>query len=362
MSFLLGDAVDVAAFAHVGCAPAARGLLRVAPDDFQVDEICDVVHDEAGEHVWLWIEKTGLTTVQVAERLAAAADVALRDIGYSGLKDRHAVTRQWFSLVWPIKSELPVWPADTDFRVLAVHRHGRKLRRGTHRANRFEIVVRDVAGLDSSLLTERVAEIRCNGVPNYFGPQRFGHGGRNVALSRALFAGRRLSRGRRNFALSAARSLVFNAVLDARLRAGAWPTPLAGEVFMLAGSRSVFSAADTDEPWDSLVERAAHGDIQPTGPMPGREGRASLRPVDAAGAIEDRVCADLAEFVDGLDAFGVEAERRALCLPVDALQAAVDGRDLHLSFVLPAGAFATSVLRELVEVTDVSTRSADGRG
>ncbi|HET7315009.1 tRNA pseudouridine(13) synthase TruD [Salinisphaera sp.] len=354
MSYLNGDAVDVAGFAYVEAEPPGHGRLRFAPDDFRVEEICDVELQGAGEHLWLWVEKTGLTTPQVAERLAASLGLAVRDIGYSGLKDRHGVTRQWFSLIWPIKRELPAWPNDPDCRVLEAARHGRKLRRGTHRANRFEIIVRDIEDLDEADLTARVSRVRGAGVPNYFGPQRFGHGGRNIALSRALFSGRRLSRGRRGFALSAARSLIFNAVLDARLRADTWPGPLRGDVFMLAGSRSVFAAATTDESWDSLLERAARGDIRPTGPMPGRPGSAAVRPTDAAAEIENRVLTGLSEFVDGLSAFGVDAERRALCLPVADLAAEVAGRDLRLSFSLPAGAFATSVLRELVRVEDVA--------
>ncbi|MGB7757736.1 MAG: tRNA pseudouridine(13) synthase TruD [Salinisphaera sp.] len=356
MAYLNGDAVDVAAFAHAESEPIGFGQLRVAPDDFRVEELCDVDLSGEGEHVWLWIEKTGLSTPQAVERLAAALGVAVRDIGYSGLKDRHSVTRQWFSLTWPIKQELPVWPVDEDFRVLEARRHDRKLRRGTHRANRFNIVVRNVSGLDAAAFDASVARVGRDGVPNYFGPQRFGHGGRNIELSHALFSGRRLSRGRRSFALSAARSLIFNAVLDARLRAGAWPEPLAGDVFMLAGSRSVFAAADTDELWGSLIERAASGDIEPTGPMPGRQRASAVQPAAAAAEIENRVLAEFSAFCEGLERFGVDAERRPLRLPVSDLAASIDAADIRLSFTLSAGAFATSVIREFVRVEDVAGR------
>ncbi|KEZ77029.1 tRNA pseudouridine(13) synthase TruD [Salinisphaera hydrothermalis] len=355
MAFLSGDAVDVAEFAFVSSAPSGMGRLRAVPADFQVEEICDVELSGEGEHVWLWVEKTGLTTPQAVERLAQAIGVAPRDIGYSGLKDRHAITRQWFSLTWPIKQALPAWPMDDELRVLEARRHGRKLRRGTHRANRFDITIRDVVDFDAADFETRAARVQRDGVPNYFGAQRFGHGGRNIALSRALFSGRRLSRGRRSFALSAARSLLFNAVLDARLRAEAWPDPLPGDVFMLAGSRSVFAAADTEEPWASLRERAAQGDIQPTGPMPGRARATDIRPTDAASDIEDGVLAEFAEFRDGLERFGVDAERRALRLPVSDLAASAAGADVRLVFTLPAGSFATSVIRELVRVADMST-------
>ncbi|MGN8157227.1 tRNA pseudouridine(13) synthase TruD [Salinisphaera sp. SWV1] len=356
MDYLNGDAVDVAAFAHVESGPSASGRLRATPADFRVEEICDVELSGEGEHVWLWVEKTGLTTPQAVERLAAAIGVAARNIGYSGLKDRHAMTRQWLSLTWPIKQALPAWPADDDLRVLEARRHGRKLRCGTHRANRFDIVVRQVDGLDATAFAARVARVRRDGVPNYFGPQRFGHGGRNIELSQALFSGRRLSRGRRSFALSAARSLIFNAVLDARLRAGAWPGPLTGDVFMLAGSHSVFAAADTEESWDSLIARAARGDIEPTGPMPGRRRDGAVSPSDAAAEMENRVLAGFPDFCDGLAQFGVDAERRALRLPLTGLEATVEGDDMRLSFTLSAGAFATSVIRELVRAEDMAGR------
>lgn len=354
MEILDGDAVNVAALAHARPAPDMWGRMRSAPEDFRVEERCDVALDDEGEHFWLWIEKNGLTTPQVVERLVASTGVSARDIGYSGLKDRHAVTRQWFSLAWPVRQPPPEWPDAADLRVLEARRHGRKLRRGTHRANRFEIVVRDVQGLDRAALDVRIEQIRRDGVPNYFGPQRFGRSGRNIELSRALFSGRRLSRDRRGFALSAARSLLFNAVLDARLTTGGWPAPLPGDIFMLAGSRSVFAAADTPESWESLTARAQTGDIEPTGPLPGRYRPGALQPTEEAGALERGVLDAWPEFVDGLDRWGVEAERRTLRLPVTGLEAAIEDGDVRFRFTLAAGAFATSVLRELIRVSDAA--------
>lgn len=355
MSFLDGDRVDVAGFAYArGQPPQARGQLRVEPADFSVEEDCPVAFDEAGEHVWLWVEKTCLTTPQVVERLSAATGVHPRYIGYSGLKDRHAITRQWFSLAWPIKSELPAWPETADCRVLAVHRHARKLKRGTHRANRFAIRVRRVGDLDREQLVADVARAREQGVPNYFGPQRFGHGGRNLELARALFAGKRLSRNRRGFALSAARSLLFNAVLDARLAAGYWPEPMSGDVFMLAGSQSVFAAATSEESSASLARRVHALDIHPTGPMPGRERSNAVLPEGEAGALETGVLADYDELIQGLIAAKVDAERRALRLAVPDLELAFEQDDVLFRFSLPSGAFATSVLRELMVTEDAS--------
>lgn len=357
---LTGDTVDMSAFAYMGVPPRAHGWLRVEPGDFRVEEIQDVPLDGAGEHLWLQIEKIGWTTPQVVEHLAAYLGMAPKHISYSGLKDRHAVTTQWLSLHWPIKAALPVWPEHVGYRVLMARRHGRKLRRGTHRANRFAIRVRNIEDLDISSLEQRVASARQYGVPNYFGPQRFGRGGRNMALARALFAGRRLSRGRRSFALSATRSLLFNAVLDARLRYHDWPAAVPGDVFMLAGTHSLFASATTQQDWASLQDRCRRQDILPTGPLPGRQGRADLVPVDQAGELENRVLAAGSEWVEGLKRFAVDADRRSLCLPVPDLSLDREGsRDIRLCFSLPTGAFATSVLRELVQTTDATAVAPD---
>lgn len=356
---LTGDAVDMTAFAYIDTPPRAHGWLRVEPSDFRVEEINDIPLDGAGEHLWLQIEKTGWTTPRVVEHLAVYLGIAPKHISYSGLKDRHAVTTQWLSLHWPIKTALPVWPEDTGYRILTARRHGRKLRRGTHRANRFDIRVRDIEDLDVDCLERRVERVRQYGVPNYFGPQRFGRGGRNMALARALFSGRRLSRGRRGFALSAARSLLFNAVLDARLRHHVWPEAVPGDVFMLAGTHSLFASATTQEAWTSLQDRCRCQDILPTGPLPGRRGQAYVAPDDQAGELENQVLAAGNEWLEGLRQFAVDADRRSLCLPVPDLTLSRDGRDIRLCFSLPTGAFATSVLRELVQTTDVTTVAAD---
>lgn len=358
---LTGDVVDVAAAARAYGSPlAGRGVLRSEPADFLVEECCDVDFDSAGEHVWVHVEKVDWTTPQLAEAWARALGIAPRMVGYSGLKDRHALTRQWLSFPWPIKQALPDWPALPGCRVLAAHRHGRKLRRGTHRANRFAIRVRETGGLDEARLATRVAQLRAGGVPNYFGPQRFGRGGRNIALSRALFDGRRMSRARRGFALSAARALLFNCVLDARIRAGAWPGPLPGDVFMLDGSRSLFASdADAADHAD-LVRRVGEGDIHPTGPLPGRTDEKALRPSGPAGDMERGVLADWAAFVAGLARAGVAADRRPLRVAVDDLEVRAGQDDLHLSFALPPGAYATSIIRELVDAADARSRPVDG--
>lgn len=347
---LTDDVVDVDALAFAGgAAPAASGLIRQAPQDFRVVEDCDIALDDAGEHLWLEVEKTGLTTPRALELLSAHTGVHPRHIGYAGLKDRHAVTRQWFSLVWPIKSALPDWPERDDLVVRQARRHGRKLKRGAHRGNLFTLRIRDVeAAPDFEPLTADLERVRRDGVPNYFGAQRFGRDGRNIALSRALFAGKRLSRNRRGFALSAARSLLFNAVLHARVEAGLWNRPLAGDVCMLDGTQSVFGWADAGQSTAALAQRMADGDLHPTAPLPGRVSSPVV--TDDAERLEQRVRADYGDLVDGLAAAEVDSARRATRLVVRDLDWTFEGRDLVLRFWLPTGAFATSVLREIVRL------------
>ncbi|RJS95322.1 tRNA pseudouridine(13) synthase TruD [Salinisphaera sp. Q1T1-3] len=346
--------VDVDALARVG-ESGLYGRFRCEPADFQVEEVLSHPFDGAGEHLWLWVEKTGLTTPQAASRLASACDLPARQIGFAGLKDRHAVTRQWFSVTWPIKAATPVWPDTPELRVLAVHRHGRKLKRGAHDANRFILRVRDVQGLDEFDSEAAGARVVRDGVPNYFGAQRFGRFGDNVELARALFAGRRLPRGKRSMALSAARSFMFNEVLDARVRDGSWNRAMDGDVFMLDGSHSVFRAADSDEDGASLSRRVVERDLHPTGPMPGRIGSRSRLPSGDAAVIEDRVLATHPDLCDGLVAAGVDADRRALRLCVDDWSLAPAGDTLRVQFSLPSGAFATTVLRELGRFVDAQT-------
>ncbi len=347
--------VDVADLPRV-TAPAMGGRYRVEPADFRVEEVFVHPLDDAGEHLWLWIEKTGLTTHQAIERIAGDCGVAARQIGFAGLKDRHARTYQWLSLPWPIKAELPTWTVADDLIVHAARRHGRKLKRGAHTANRFSIRLRDIiypeGTDDGESLTALATRIASQGVPNYFGEQRFGRQGTNVEMARQVFAGKRLPRNKRSIALSAARSFMFNQVLAARVADGTWARALAGDVFMLAGTNSVFAGNTTDETAQALAERVASRDIAPTGPMPGQLGPRAVVPESPAADHEQAVGQTYPDLIDGLVAARVDAERRALVLAVDDFQLTRADDDLIVSFELPAGAFATSVLRELGDFVD----------
>jgi len=325
--------------------PPVRGRLRATPEDFVVEELLGFEPDGAGTHALLVVEKRGANTAWVGAQLARAARVAVRDVGWSGQKDRNAVTRQAYTLPWPVQApvEACLEFAGEGFRVLSAARHGRKLRTGSHRANRFELRVRDVAG-DPAALAARLEEIAGQGVPDYFGPQRFGRDGANLARARA-WAGAGLAprdRGDRSFALSAARSAIFNAVLAERVRRGDWNRLLPGEAVMLDGRRSFFRADEVDA---TLVSRCEAMDVHPSGPLWGRGDSPAQRDAFAleatVTAVEPALCALL-------EAEGLEHERRALRLPVRGLDWSLDGDLLTIGFELPRGAFATAVLHEIV--------------
>jgi tRNA pseudouridine13 synthase len=303
--------------------------------------------DGDGAHLLLRVRKTAANTEWVARRLAQCAGVPVSTVGYAGLKDRQAVALQWFSLPCP-PSGLPDWaPLQEDgIVVLECGRHRRKLRRGVLRANRFAIRVRDLEGVTLSGLAQRLESLRARGVPNYFGAQRFGHQGSNLARASALFAGqvRPPSRHLSGLWLSAVRAQIFNEVLAARVARGDWDSPLPGDAMQLSGSRSYFVVERLD---DALFARCAEMDIHPTGPLWGRGDRPTR---DEVGALE-AACADAFPlWCAGLTDAGLKQERRALRLPVPDLAADREDDALRLRFTLPAGSYATVVLREILDV------------
>ena len=334
------------ALAYAWGKPAATGRIRQHPEDFQVTEIPLLEPDGAGEHVWLWIRKRGENTLYVAEQLSALAGVHPRQVSFAGLKDRYAVTEQWFSVQLPGRDE-PSWEtmnSDT-LTVLRHARHSRKLRRGALKGNTFSITVRDIEG-DRDELDQRLTVIAREGVPNYFGEQRFGRDGSNLQTADRLFKHPklRLSRNKRSLTLSAARSFLFNQLLSARVNAGNWNAPLVGDAMQLEGSHSYFIAASVDA---DLSGRVASQDIHPTGPL---HGRGENPAQGACRELEAAVLADHAGWCAGLEAAGLKLDRRALRLGVTDLawQWGPSG-ELVLTFSLPAGAYATSVLREVIQ-------------
>ncbi len=346
------------AFAWGG--PPLRGLLKSAPEDFIVEETLFFSADGLGEHDLLRIEKRGANTEWVARGLARFAKVPQVAVGFAGLKDRHAVTRQHFTVQLPgrqIDWSALALPGVT---LLSVARHSRKLKRGALSSNGFELVLREIQG-DQDRAQALLQQLKNEGAPNYFGDQRFGHQGGNLDLARQLFAGEHLERADRSFALSAARSAIFNAVLDRRVREETWNRIIDGDLCNLAGRRAWFGPVEVDA---TLQQRCRTGEIHPTGPMWG----VPAAPTTGACLQLEQQCADeRADLAAGLAAQQIEAERRPLRAIPQALEwdwqlaspTDADSRALRLRFALPAGAYATAMIRELIDVSGAFPAGAD---
>lgn len=333
-----------------GDQPQGSALFKVQPEDFQVTEILGFAPDEdsKGQHHWLYIEKRGANTEFVARQIARYVDVAPKEVSYSGLKDRHAVTMQWFSVQLPATREVD-WSAlqHSEYRVLRHLRVGRKLRRGTHQANEFKILLRDVDGRDD--LERRLALVAAQGVPNYYGEQRFGHDGQNLNKALAMFAGRRIKdRNLRSMLLSSARSYIFNSVVSQRIEKKLEQTLLAGDVLMLQGSNSFFAFEDESQRAD-IEGRLEAGDVALSAPL---WGRGEMLASSVAAEFERAALPPLEGFLEGLERAGLKQERRQLSLRPENFSWQWLGQHLELNMRLPTGTFATSVLRELMTIRD----------
>ena len=338
--------------AYAAGPPLAIGHLRAAPEDFRVVEELGFAPSGDGDHVLLRLRKRGANTDWVARQVADVAGVTIGRVSYAGLKDRHAVTEQTFSILLPGKG-MPDWSAleSADLEVLEAARNRRMVRRGGLKGNRFILVVRELKGLRGAeppraAMDERLGVLATAGVPNYFGPQRFGlGGGGNLSRALAIFAGATESRSyKRGLYISAARSYLFNRLLSARVTAGSWNRALPGEALALEGTRSFFVAETLDE---AIERRLAALDLHPTGPLWGL-GESPAR--DEALRVEQEALADLGEWRAGLEAYGARANRRALRVKLRELSWRwLDDGSLELAFGLPPGAYATSALRELLD-------------
>jgi len=318
---------------HAYPASGASAMLKLLNADFSVTELPLQLPSGAGEHLWLDVEKNGANTAFVAQQLADAAGVREWDVGYAGLKDRYAITRQWFSIYLP-KGGTPdlTQLQHPEFKVLGQSRHVKKLRPGDLQGNRFRIVLRDVSG-DRDAIEANLQAVASQGVPNYFGAQRFGHDGGNVEQGRAMLAREVRVRNpkKKGIYLSAVRSFVFNEVLALRIQQGLWGQTLPGDVMDEAG--------------------------RPTGPLWGR-GRVST--TDQAQALENGVAERHATLCDGMEHAGLDQERRALVArPVDMAWEWPQADQLVLTFSLPAGTYATSVLDEILRTTEPDRHAED---
>ena len=360
------------------------GRIKSRPEDFIVHEIPAYEASVEGTHLYLHLEKRGFTTDAAVRAVTKALGIEMRDVGIAGMKDKVALTTQWVSVPVPPKQpeiEERAKSLEIDgIRVLDAKRHTNKLKTGHLRGNRFEIIVRGLSEEDAEAVKATLLGFAKTGVPNAFGSQRFGREGDNAERARAWMTGKERPPGDprlRRFHFSALQSAAFNALLDARVADGTWATPILGDLLKKEDTGGIFVCTDVQ----ADRERAERGEVCPTGPIIG----AKMRWPDAeARALEERL---VGPYVEGIDldrakSLG-EGTRRALRLRVTELSvtsnptlpggstleqvmdsASVPGLDekdnrehassLLVRFVLPKGAYATTVLSNALSVVDAS--------
>jgi tRNA pseudouridine13 synthase len=324
--------------------PGVGGRIKVEPADFEVEEIPAYEPAGTGEHLFLWVEKTDVGAEFFVRQVARRLGVPTGEVGTAGLKDRRAVTRQWVSVPAGCEPALPQLEGQ-GIRLLRVSRHTNKLRPGHLRGNQFRILIRDA---DLAVDPEPVlTRIRAEGLPNSYGPQRFGRGGETAALGMSLLRGEPVKVRNpflRKLALSAAQSLLFNDYLGRRLTDGLLRTVLAGDVMAKWPAGGMFTAEDVPTEQSRFDRR----ETVTAGPMFGR------KPFPAKGLAAEREAAVLADAglsPKSFEGFGklVTGTRRHNLVYVEDLSAVRESDGLRLTFALPAGSYATVLLREIMK-------------
>lgn len=328
--------------------PQGSGVLKASPEDFVVVEDLGFAPDGEGEQLLVRIVKKGCNTRFVADALAKFLKVPAREVSFAGQKDKFAVTEQWICVRLPGK-EMPDLSgfALEGCQVLEYARHKRKLRTGALKGNRFTLVLRDISHRDE--LEQRLGAVKTDGVPNYFGPQRFGRGGSNLIQARVWAQNNTplRDRNKRSFALSAARSALFNQLVSERLKKPDFNQVVDGDALQLAGRGSWFVA--TPEELPELQQRVDSQALMITAALPGAGDWGTQR--DAL-AFEQQTLAEQGDLQLLLEREKVEAARRAMLLyPHELCWDWWDDVTVELRFWLPAGSFATSVVRELMNTS-----------
>ena len=328
--------------------PNSLAKIKSEPSDFRVSERLGFDCLGEGEHIWLNVTKTKMHTISVAKEIAKLAEIAVKHIGFSGMKDHRAITSQWFSVWLPgVKdSELPTWQMlnECNLQVNKVVRHNRKLKKGTHLANDFEIRLVDFSG-DIGEFKSQINTLLTHGVPNYFGEQRFGFSGNNLNKAADWFEkGYKIKeQNTRSLLLSSARSWLFNVVLSKRLENKDWLTVYDNEPLNLSGSKSYFISENKMEDQQRIIDI----DVNTTGPLWGKGIDKTLL-TSSLRTLEEQVLAEYPVFLEGLEQAGLSYGRRSLRFFPQNLVWNVNDDCITLKFSLSRGQFATAFLRELV--------------
>jgi tRNA pseudouridine13 synthase len=329
--------------------PGLGGRCKTVPEDFVVEEVPAYLPCGEGPFLFLWLEKRDMSAEYLARVVARKLGIALEEIGMAGLKDRHAVTRQWISVPVAAAEAVPTLEEE-GIRVLEARRHGNKLKTGHLRGNRFTVRIRDVLPEAAGRLEQLLECLRRGGLANFYGPQRFGRQAETLRIGLRLM-GREVggwrgkpSRFLRKLALSAVQSAVYNCYLVRRMAEGLLHRVLAGDVLALRHRGGLFRCEDpaTDQ------ERLDRREIVVTGPIFGKK---MMVPTGPAGQREAELLAELGFAADSFAAAGklLEGARRHNVVWLDDLTGRCDGGDVVLQFTLPAGSYATVLLRELMK-------------
>ncbi|AOE50226.1 tRNA pseudouridine(13) synthase TruD [Kangiella sediminilitoris] len=336
--------------------PLGEALFKSLLEDFVVEESLRFEPSGEGAHHYLYIEKHNVNTDIVCHKLRRFADVKPTDIGYAGKKDRFAVARQWFSVQLPLLQETS-WPEfnDDEVTVLEAVRHDKKLRIGAVKSNHFNITLREFKGKKDEF-EQRLQQVAEYGFPNYFGEQRFGNQGSSQLsnLERGidlLMSNKKLkNRNLQGLLYSSVRSFLFNHVLSKRIEKGLHSTLLEGDYVQLSGSEKGFIVKELDAEQPRFKEH----DILLTGPLPGSRSQ----PLHEAKAFETEALADYQVLIEKLANKRFNEDRRALvCFPKNVTSKWHNDETVTLSFDLPKGCFATSLLRELVVTNQMNTKT-----
>lgn len=334
--------------------PLGRCLFKSCHEDFVVDERLPFEPDGEGEHLFLLMEKKGENTDWVAGLLARYAGVRRQAVSYAGRKDRHGITRQWFCVSLPGMAD-PDWSGleSDSMRIIRQSRHRKKLKIGTLKANDFCITLRNI-DVDPAVVNTRLEQISREGVPNYFGEQRFGRHGQNIEKAVDMLGGQlRVRRNKRSVYLSSARSWLFNRVLSEKVSEAVWNQYLSGDVLGFQDSNSLIF----ETPDDAMMARLDGGELSPTSPL---WGGGLSKVADQVLAFESSITARYPQLSDGLERTGMLQERRVnRVIPQQMTwvwESSSEGDSLVLRFRLPKGCFATSVLRELFDYKGIYCR------
>lgn len=335
--------------------PLGRGRFKQCATDFIVTEQLGYKPIGEGEHIYVWMEKQALNTAYVAEQLAKFCGIPLRAVTYAGRKDKFALTQQWFGVHLPGKVD-PDWQQFTleGARITYSVRHNKKLRTGNLKGNQFSIRLRGVR--EPNDIERRIEQVATHGAPNYYAEQRFGvrrnndgqlQVGGNLVMAERMLEGEVIrNRNKRSMAISALRSWLFNQMVSERIAAGHINKVLPGDALQLGGSNSFFIAQGNDP---ELVDRLASGDVLITAPLVGRD---ALATTSAALAFEGDCLSNYQDIVSCLADLGLKQERRAVMVKPTQLKYEFSENDCILQFSLPAGCYATAVLREIVNIEE----------